>query len=109
MIELALVLLSKRIIDLRYKASILIDNGTNRDCEFSSKRINIQVGNEEINDIERNSYIKGEAEHDSQHQRKGKLKILQHMSFTEKVDLFAYILLSICYSIFNLIYFIVNV
>ena len=109
MIELALVLFSKRIVDLRYKASILTDNRTNRDCEFSSRRVNLQVENQKINDIEGNSYSKEVAEHDSQHQRKGKLNSLQHLSFTEKVDSFAFILLSISYSIFNLIYFIVNV
>ena len=109
MIELALVLLSKRIINLRYKESILIDNGTNRDIELFSKRIDIQVGNQEVNDIEGNIYGKEEDEQDSQHQRKRKLKILQRMSFTEKVDCFAYILLFISYSILNLIYFIVNV
>ena len=48
MIELALVLFSKRIVDLRRKASKFTDNGTNRGCEFSSKRINIQVANQKI-------------------------------------------------------------
>ena len=81
MIELALVLFCKRIIDLRYKASTVIDNGTNRDCEFSSKRINIQVENQKMNDIEGNSDSKEEAKQDSQQQRKGNINILRDKHF----------------------------